>query len=109
MSKKTDIQMRVDAAMNSLTDVIPAAPQPFFFTRLQARLHRRQRNVWEDLSRLITRPAFAVLSLSLVVLLNTFVILSESSASGMPENSELAVADEYNRTSSYYDLENAIP
>lgn len=109
MSKKTDIQMRVDAAMDSLSGITRAVPQPFFFTRLQSRLQRKQRNVWEDLSHIITRPAFAVFSLSLVVLLNTFVILSESSPATTPENSELVVADEYNRTSSYYDLENANP
>lgn len=109
MSKKTDIQMKVDAAMDSLSGLDTAMPRPFFYARLQARLQRKQRNVWEDLSRTITRPAFAVLSLSLVVLLNTFVILSEFSSQDKPENSELAVADEYNRTASYFDLENSIP
>lgn len=110
MNKKTDIQVKVDEVMDSLSGIQKATPQPFFYTRLQARLQKSKKNVWEDLSRVITRPAFAVLSLSFVVLLNTVVIFSESSAAaGMPENTEIAVADEYSRTSSYYNLENVIP
>jgi uncharacterized membrane protein YdfJ with MMPL/SSD domain len=109
MSKKTDIQMKVDAVMDSLSGVERAMPQPYFYTRLRARLDGKQKTVWDDISRVITRPAFAVLSLSLIILLNTFVIFSEGSTESTAESQEFAVVDEYNRTSSYYDLENVIP
>lgn len=107
MNKKTDIQKMVDEALESLSGIRKAEPQPFFYTRLHARLVRKKHNSWELLGRLVSRPAIAFLSIALVILLNTVVMVTESHHAGSAEKSEIAVADEYNQTSSFYDLENA--
>ncbi|MBO9572907.1 MAG: hypothetical protein J7497_11995 [Chitinophagaceae bacterium] len=103
------IQKKVEEAMNSLDGIRPSAPEPFFYTRVEARIMNRERSVWESLTRTVTRPAFAFLSVLLVVLLNSFVIISFVSKSDVPEHSEVAIADEYSTTNSFYDLENVIP
>lgn len=105
----TDIQQKADEAIDSVLNIERATPNPFFYTRLQARMMKKERNIWEKLSSTIARPAFAVMSISLVVLLNTFVVLTESSRTEQAEPSEVAVADEYSRTTSFYDLENVVP
>jgi len=109
MNKQPDIQKRVDEAMSSLDNITPAGPNPFFFTRLEARMNRNERNVWEQLSRVITRPAFAALTLSLVLIMNAYVAVQGVTASNqLPDVSEMASTDDLRETS-FYDIENLQP
>ncbi len=94
--------------MESLSGIERQEPAPFFYTRVQARLLNKQVNVWESLTRTITRPTFAFLSIFLIVLLNSLVILSINDEQESSDRSELIIAEEYS-TSSFYDLENVMP
>jgi len=109
MNKLTDIQKRVDEAMDSALNITRATPQPFFYTRLLARISRQESNYWEKMSRLVSRPAFAFMSVSLVLLLNIFVAVNETNAStAKPDLSEVATADDLG-TNTFYDIENVQP
>ena len=109
MNKMTDIQKRVDEAMDSILNIGQATPQPFFYTRLMARIQRQESSGWEKISGLISRPAVAFLTVSTVLMLNIYVALNESSPSvSSAEISEVATADDLG-TNTFYDIENVQP
>lgn len=111
MTRKLEIEKEIEAALHSLDDLAPAEPAPFFYTRLSARMLREQKSVWGRLSRTITRPAIAGVSVALILVINVFAIFHHIpySADPVPDQAELAVADEYNRTTSLYDIDNVQP
>jgi len=109
MNKMTDIQTRVDEAMDSILNIGQAAPQPFFYTRLMARIQRQESSGWEKISGLISRPVVALITVSTVLLLNIYVALNESSPSvNRSEISDVATADDFG-TNTFYDIENVQP
>jgi len=77
MKKKLDLEQRVNTTLNSLDDVQRATPGPFFFTRVEARLSREDKNSWEQISSFIGRPQIAFAGLCLVIVLNLWTILSQ--------------------------------
>lgn len=96
----------IDAILDSLDGVQRATPGPFFFTRLNARMQREQKSLWQRLTGTITRPVVAITGLCLVLIINVWVavVLSGDTASG--QNTELVLADEYAlSSSSLYDYE----
>ena len=108
MNKMTDIQKRVDEAMDSILNIRKAEPNAFFYTRLQARISKVESNFWEKMSRIVSRPAFAFVSVSVVLILNLFVALNEPSVGPQPSISELATADDLG-ANAFYDIENVQP
>ena len=109
MNKMSDIQKRVEEAMDSILNIGQATPQPFFYARLIARIQRRERNNWEKISILVSRPAFAFITVSMVLMLNIYVAFNETSSSpNTPEMSEVATADDLG-TNTFYDIENVQP
>lgn len=109
MNKMADIQRKVDEALESVGNIEKAVPAPFFFTRLEARMRKDRRNFWENLSRLVTKPAIAGFTVSLVLIINVFVLIQGiSSMDNMPDPSEMATTEDL-RPTSYYDIENVQP
>lgn len=109
MNKMTDIQMKVEEAMNSVLNISRATPQPFFYTRLMARIIYEESNSWERMGRFVSRPAFAFITMSMVLILNIFVAYNETySHSQKPELTEVATADDLG-TNTFYDIENVQP
>ena len=109
MSKMTDIQKKVEEAMDSVLNISRATPQPFFYTRLMARISYQESNSWERMGKFVSRPAFAFTTLTMVLILNIFVAFNETSShSGKPELSEVATADDLG-TNTFYDIENVQP
>jgi hypothetical protein len=109
MNKMTDIQRRIDEAMDSILNIGQATPQPFFYTRLMARMQSQDGGSWEKISKLISRPAVAFITVSTVLMLNIYVAFNEaSSPSVSPELSEVATADDLG-TNTFYDIENVQP
>jgi hypothetical protein len=109
MEKKRNMLTKVEDALNSLDGLQKASPGPFFFTRVQAGLRKEETGIWGRIGWFITKPAVAVASLSLVILLNAAVLLYQKqvpSGSGIADQNEPAYADDYNTTvatNSYYD------
>jgi hypothetical protein len=109
MNKMTDIQKRVEEAMDSILNIAQAAPQPFFYTRLMARIKKQENSAWEKISRLVSRPAVAFITVSMVLMLNIYVAFNETSSStSSPDMSEVATADDLG-TNTFYDIENVQP
>ena len=111
MDKKANLEKLIQGTLDSLNGLAPSSPAPFFYTRLQARLMRSEKNIWEKISGVIAQPAFAVLSIVLVVLLNTVVVVRNETAVTfpVPDQTEMAVMDEYKQATSFYDVENVQP
>ena len=104
------IQQQVDKAFQSLDNIQRAYPNPFFFTRLQARIEKTETSLWEKITRTLARPVIAGLSILTIVAINTVVVVNQTSESkAVPEHAEMAIADEYNRTIAYYAIENVQP
>lgn len=90
---------KIDTILDSLQGIQRATPGPFFFTRVSARLQREQKNTWQNLARLVTRPAIAVTGLCLVLLINIWVVVTRSEDTVTGQRSEIVLADEYSVTS----------
>ena len=109
MNKMTDIHKRVEEALDSVLNISQATPQPFFYTRLMARIESEDSSTWEKMTRLISRPAVAFITISMVLMLNIYVAVNETSLStSSPEMSEVATADDLG-TNTFYDIENVQP
>ena len=77
MNNKRDIQNQVQATIDSLDGIVSATPGPFFFTRVQARLYKTEKNVWEKLSGFIARPAVAIAMVTVFLLMNTVAVVQQ--------------------------------
>jgi hypothetical protein len=109
MNKMTDIQRKVDEAMDSVLGINRATPNPFLYTRIIARISREENSYWEKMTRMISRPAIAVITMSAILMINLFVVINETSASSVKPNiAEVATADDLG-TNSFYDIENVQP
>jgi Fe2+ transport system protein B len=112
MTSKSQIENQIEAALNSLKNITRAEPAPFFNTRVTARMMSEDRSVWSRMSRVVTSPAIAILSLVLIIFVNVFAVVmhaSQPEQSIMPDQAEMAVAEEYNRTANFYYIDNVQP
>ena len=67
------LQNKIDSALNSLDDLQRASAPNFFYTRLQARLDKKEsENAFNMLG--FAKPAFLIVTLSLFLVMNTFMI-----------------------------------
>ncbi|HXR82865.1 MAG TPA: hypothetical protein VN722_01020 [Hanamia sp.] len=102
---------KIDDVMQSLDGIEKASPNPFFFTRLEARM-QREKSSWEKISSFVAKPVVAFACICLVIMINAWVILSSGNSqnSTNQQTNELATADEYNLVSStFYEFVNAKP
>lgn len=93
-----DSDYEIEKILESMDGISKASPRPFFFTRLEARMMYKEKNVWEKLSIFLSRPIVAFASICLVLMINAFVIFSgpATSDSSNENGVELAtVVDEY--------------
>ncbi|MDI9364211.1 MAG: hypothetical protein QM541_04610 [Flavobacterium sp.] len=68
-------QEKVEAALNSINNISQAEMPPFFYTRLVAKIEQQAApNWWQLLLLNLTKPAFAVVTLLLFVVLNITAI-----------------------------------
>lgn len=73
MSKQEEINKRVEATINCLDNVTPVTPQPFFYTRLKARIEKEEQagnSVWNTLTGIFVKPAVLAVSLTLLIAVN---------------------------------------
>jgi hypothetical protein len=105
------IEAMVEDTLNSLNLVKPAGPGPFFFTRVQARLSRQKRNIWEEISLLLSKPAVAIAGICLIILINAVTVIDlKGTAPSIAEQNEPIYDEDYNMAvTSFYDFENTEP
>ena len=92
--KKQDIEKKIEDTLNSLDHVKRVGPGPFFFTRVQARLQRNDRTVWEQVSGFIAQPAVAFSVICLIISLNTLVIFQTKSSPSYIEQTNTFLSDD---------------
>jgi hypothetical protein len=107
MNNKSDIQNLVETTLVSLNGIQKASPGPYFITRVQARLAKAEKNIWETLSAFISRPAVAVGMVTFVLLMNTFAVIQHKKISALPvEQADQSVYEEFNvAVNTFYDYE----
>src|SRR5689334_12192390 len=70
------IDKRVEDALNSLDGIERATVQPWFFTRLNARLQKDEITLWSSIGSFLARPVVALAAVCLVLVLNLSLLLS---------------------------------
>jgi hypothetical protein len=97
MSQSFDIQKKAEEALNSLDGIEIASPAPYFFTRLSARIQRGERNLWEMFATIISRPAVALATICIILLLNTMALFKKDAAikSAILEQNEQSLNSAY--------------
>jgi hypothetical protein len=70
-------EQKIAEALSSVEGIRRASANPFLYTRIQARLQRKQ-PVWEKIESWITRPGFAVLVIAMAVTLNLWVAINNN-------------------------------
>lgn len=109
MKHTHDMEKRIEEMLNSLDDIQRAKPQPYFYTRLKARLGRDQKE-WGGIAGFISRPVYALAMICVVLLMNTWIVVRESNIDTKKGSSLQATTDqlpdEYNvAVNSFYDYE----
>jgi hypothetical protein len=79
MTQKNNMEKKVEQALNSLDGIQPATVQPFFYTRVRARLEQT-RGVWENVSSFISRPVTMLATVGVVIVLNLAVLYGNRAA-----------------------------
>jgi hypothetical protein len=109
MNKQEQINKLIEEALSSVDDAQRAAPKPFLFTRINARMNKGAESVWEKAGWFITRPAVAFAGLCLVVLINAMVIFYSKTTTAFA-TADMAVqntADEFSYpVATIYDNDN---
>jgi hypothetical protein len=108
MENKNNINSEIEATLNSLDNINRAEVSPYFYTRLEAKLQQRNLSVFDKfLQQILNRPAVAVSTLTVFLVLNIIAIKGVSSVNNASttrsSNSLQNFAAEYNmNTTSVY-------
>ena len=106
-----NLNKKIEDAMSSLDGIKPASPDPFFFTRLEARM-QRESGIWDKISSFVAKPIIAFACICLVIMINAAVIFSstDEKKANNSQSNELATVDEYTQASStLYEFVNTNP
>ncbi len=113
MTQGKDINREIERTLASLDGVQRAEPDGFFFTRLRARMLRKEPvDGWDRLIAVITRPAIAFTAIALILGLNGTLAITQWKPSERTEQASLqqAFADEYALgINTFYDIEKNDP
>jgi hypothetical protein len=113
MKRHTGIDKKVEDALNSLDGIERSAPQPWFFTRVKARLDREEHTGWASIGSFLSKPAVAFATLGFILILNGVLLFRQGfsdpvSGSAVIQN-ELNTDNEYIlASSSSYEYENIV-
>ena len=111
MKQQSDIEKRVEDALNSLDGIQRAEPQPWLFSRVKGRLLKEEKTGWETISSFLSKPAVAIAGLFLILGLNGVLVYNQQSVGSVsaiqaelqPNDSESLIA-----SSSSFDYENLV-
>ncbi|PZR29573.1 MAG: hypothetical protein DI535_02335 [Citrobacter freundii] len=78
MEQKRNIDGKIERALDSLDGVQRATPQPWFYTRVKARLQREEKTVWETIGSFLSKPAVAMAALTTILVLNVAILSKQS-------------------------------
>ena len=105
MKKDKAIEQKIGQILASLDDVSRAGTDPYFYTRLSARLHAQEDSAWMKLSGFLARP-LVIASLLLAVVAGNYMIFSRQTNNVVKTGYAELSQDEYSLQSiTYYDPE----
>ena len=109
MTSKEKIQQEIEQTLQCLDGVKRAEANRFLFTRIQARMAKKD-SAWERIFSFISKPAIAMAIVLLVMTVNGWALLgSNSDSSSISDSANVSeLANEYNIVASVnnYDYEN---
>ena len=105
------IDKMTNEALRSVDGAKRAAPRPYLFTRLTARMQSQKESAWENAGRFIARPVVLVAGLCGIIAVNALVIAFNNSTTATTTVAEqTATQDEFSTSiASLYDIENTEP
>lgn len=108
MMDNENIQNEVERTLQSLDGIRRVEANPFLFTRIKARMQKR--NGWETVTAFISKPVVAFATLIIVMVVNGWTLFNPAVENTNTQNESLATADfdeEYNLVSTTnYEYEN---
>lgn len=108
MEQTPDMEQKLEKALNSLDGIQRATPSPYFYTRLRSKLASRERE-WSGIAGLISRPVYALAMVCTILLINTWIVVSEKQEATPVAGINIPVdqtPDEYNvAVVTFYDYE----
>ena len=109
MTSKENIQQEIEQTLQCLDGVKRAEANPFLFTRIKARMAKKD-SVWERTFSFISKPLIAMAIVLLVMAVNGWALLGSNSSDNVIGDSANVseLANEYNVVASVdnYDYEN---
>lgn len=87
--KQKPIDQRVDDALNSLDGIQRAEANPWFFARVNARLQKDESSYWAHIGSFLSKPGIALAGVSLILVLNVFLLLSNKEDNNAPLASQI--------------------
>jgi len=109
MTSKEKIQQEIEQTLQCLDGVKRAEANPFLFTRIKARMAKKD-SAWERTFSFISKPAIAMAIVLLVMTVNGWALLgSDSNNNTIGDSANVSeLANEYNVVASVdnYDYEN---
>jgi hypothetical protein len=105
MKRDQAVEQKIQEILSSLDNVSKAETDPFFYTRLTAKLNAREDSIWMDISGFLARPIVIGFLLLAVITGDLLVFSSREDDPEVPGFAEVA-QDDYNLQSiTYYDPE----
>src|SRR5690349_7131531 len=112
MQQRSDMESRVDRALESLDGMERAAPAPWLFTRVKARMAGEDRTTWGVMSTFLSRPVVTIAGLCIIFVLNATLLLNKGksvTSPGVAGHSEHVIDSEsLIASSSSFDYENLV-
>ena len=109
MTSKEKIQQEIEKTLESLNSVKRAQANPFLFTRIKARMNKKETGWERAIFSFVSKPAVAIAIVLLVMAVNGWALWGGSGQTIMePNASGSELANEYNVVASVnnYDYEN---
>jgi hypothetical protein len=103
------INKLIEETLNSFDGAEKAAARPFLFTRLAAKMHKKQETQWDNALHFLSKPAVVAACILLVIVLNASVFTYNQSAA-VTTDEQYAASDYYsNDVVVLNDIENIEP
>ncbi len=102
-------EQKISSILDSLDGIERAAPRPFFYTRLRARMENAT-DMAERVLHFISRPAVGIAAVLLIIVINAFAIYLgapvKGNESASANTTEIASVDEYSQVNmTFFDIE----
>ncbi|HTD93619.1 MAG TPA: hypothetical protein VK644_07405 [Chitinophagaceae bacterium] len=77
MKQRPDINQKVEEILQSLDGMKQAAPAPWFYTRVMAKLRKDEKTGWMTMASFLSRPAVAIAGLCIILVMNAVLLLKQ--------------------------------